>query len=288
MTHHQGHHTLAEGPARGDGADLHAHATPITGGDRAGARDARAPMARARRRRAVHAARSSVIGLGAAAAIALGAVSASGVWRDADPPVPPAPPVPTVTTVPSVTTAPEPPRLTPLEPILTMTGTSLRVPADHATNSTTTPWPEYWCGAPTEVSPDVNATTGLGVPGITTTGTAFRENGELIVRMSLTNTGPTTLSGRWLQYLGFTVERDGRRVGAANLEGSLILPTSWAPGTTLDVEMSAGPWTCTFMLGEPWRPGQYQVVANPWLAGPETLQSDGLTWIGSTFAFTLD
>lgn len=187
---------------------------------------------------------------------------------------------PVASVVGSVGTAP---RATPSESAITMSTTPFRVPADRSTDSTSTEGAESWCGAEAAGSMEP------GDVAIATDATGFRDNGQLVVRASLTNAGSGTISGAWLDTLALIVARDGRQVGIAQLTSSLVLPDAWSPGQTLDVELSAGRFTCTFMHGEPWPAGQYQLLLHASIAGPDTHAYDGGELFGGgPFTFTLD
>ncbi len=191
---------------------------------------------------------------------------------------------------PSFTPGPKPPtgqvfELTP--------GTPLRLTTGQTMNATNDTWDELVlsCGTPVQRTlPDA------GKPTLTTAATAFVDGGELVVRVSMTNTSTQDLTHVSFPYPSVDVSRDGATVGRAWLDGKLTLPWDavWRRGETLEVEWSLGPNTCAFVGDEPWPAGEYAIDPSFALVydfnlpdGPTaTGFSERIT--GGPFPFTLD
>lgn len=153
-----------------------------------------------------------------------------------------------------------------------------------------TPWPTAWLAT----HGAENGWREPPPPGTTNpfslSATGFRDGGELIVRVTTTNAGPT-VSDAWIASPGVTVVKNGRIVGWRHMWNMAYAPATWGSGQTVQLEMDLGEFTCTFMMGEPWPSGTYEVYVQetmdllPQAGYPERWRS-GV--VGGPFTFTLD
>jgi hypothetical protein len=143
-------------------------------------------------------------------------------------------------------------------------GTPLRLGPSATWNNSNLPAEEQalWCGAPAPTASLRNDP----VPALTLTGSGFRDGEELIVQMTLTNTWGSPVPSGSMIYPSVSVSRNGRIVGNANAYvSSYSLPEPLQPGESVQLEMSLGHFTCTFMMGEPWPAGTYELDAGTYL-----------------------
>ena len=153
-----------------------------------------------------------------------------------------------------------------------------------------TPWPPQWLATTGEMN---NRTplppAGVGNP-FSVAATGFRDGSELVVRVTTTNVG-TAVSDAWIASPGVTVVKDGRIIGWRNMWNHAYAPATWATGQTVQLEFPLGQFTCTFMQGEPWPAGTYEIYVQQTMdvlpqTGYATRWSYGAE--GGPFTFTLD
>jgi hypothetical protein len=141
-----------------------------------------------------------------------------------------------------------------------------------------------WCGT-------AASTTSLrndSVPSMTLAGTGFRDGEELIVQMTLTNTGESPLLRGSLEYPYMAVSRDGTIIGSAyGFLSSFALPAPLQPGESVQLEISLGQSTCAVTGGEPWPAGTYELFAEAYLVVGKDVRPD-IAGYGVRTTFTLD
>lgn len=179
-------------------------------------------------------------------------------------------------TIPSGT----PPATTARDPIQLLLNAPVRLGTDATRNNVSEgrdndPALATWCGADAAA---MGLGTGVSTEGTpaTVTGTAFlSDTKELILQMTTTNTGPT-LTNSQVQFPDVWVVKDGRVVGKAyDPSPTAYKAPTWPTGSTVQLEMSIGQFTCTFMYGEYWPAGTYQLYASHGLSVPGTASSAG-------------
>lgn len=153
-----------------------------------------------------------------------------------------------------------------------------------------TPWPLPWLttmGANNHLTPPPpdDVANRFGV-----TATGFRDGADLVVRVTTTYTG-TAVNDAWIASPGVTVVKDGRIIGWRYMWNMAYAPATWGNGQTVQLELPLGEFTCTFMNGEPWPAGTYEVYVQQAMdvlpqTGYATRWSYGAE--GGPFTFTLD
>ena len=165
-------------------------------------------------------------------------------------------------------------------------GSPLRLGPSATWNNTNVPADEQalWCGTPAPTGPLRND----AIPALTLSGTGFRDGDDLVVQLTLTNTWSNPVPSGQLIYPYLSVAKDGRVVGNAQVNmSSYSLPAPLQPGEAVQLEMSLGPLTCTFMLGEPWPAGTYELNAGVFLYVPPDV-TPGIPGYAVRTTFTLD
>lgn len=109
-------------------------------------------------------------------------------------------------------------------------------------------------------------------------GTASLVDGQLVASITALNTG-RHLRSTSVSYPEVMVVRDGRVIGRAAPGGSELPVADWPTGGELTTQVSLGLHTCTFMRGEPWPAGTYELYAYQW----GSVMAEGGPW-----TFTLD
>jgi len=151
------------------------------------------------------------------------------------------------------------------------------------------PWPSWPPGFPDAPSEHGTAPAGTPEP-VTVSATGFRDGTELVIRFTTTNVGPPA-SDVWLVAPGVIVAKDDRIIGWASDWNIPYESPTLATGQSVSLDLSLGASTCTFMMGEPWPAGSYEVYVQqnvdiPAQAGyEEPWRYDVL---GGPFTFTLD
>jgi hypothetical protein len=175
----------------------------------------------------------------------------------------------------------------PTEQSATLTvGTPLRLGPSATWNNSNVPAEEQalWCGEPAPTAPLRNDP----VPALTLTGTGFRDGADLVVQMTLTNTWDSPVPSGSLIYPGVLVSSNGRTIGNAQANmSSYSLPGQLQPGESVQLEMSLGQFTCTFMMGEPWPAGTYELDAWTYLYVGQDV-TPGIPGYQVRTTFTLD
>lgn len=144
------------------------------------------------------------------------------------------------------------------EPFHLAPGVPLRLGTALTTNNATMSGTDQmsFCGkdvagvTPTPNTPQTRATLSA---------TAFLADGELVVQMTTTNTGPA-LAGADIGLPMAYIARDGRLVGLVQNPTSYFAIDQWPAAGSVQYELAVGRFTCTFMLGEPWPAGTYDVI----------------------------
>lgn len=162
--------------------------------------------------------------------------------------------------------------------------------ADELCGATSTPWPPDWLTS----TGSTNGWRGEAPAGTTApfgvTATGFRDGGALVVRVTTTNVGPA-VDDAWIASPGVTVVKDGRIIGYRHVWNWAFEAPTWSTGQTVQMEFGLGPLTCTFMNGEPWPAGTYEVYVHQ---NMDVLAQTGYAepWrydaVGGPFTFTLE
>ncbi|NTW38863.1 MAG: hypothetical protein HGA44_03075 [Cellulomonadaceae bacterium] len=110
-------------------------------------------------------------------------------------------------------------------------------------------------------------------------GTARLVDGQLVASITAINTG-RNLRSTSVSYPEVVVVRDGRVIGmAAGPNDAGLAVDRWPTGGALTSEISLGAHTCTFMYGQPWPAGTYQLYA---------YQTGSTRAEGGPWTFTID
>lgn len=153
-----------------------------------------------------------------------------------------------------------------------------------------TPWPPQWLATTGEINNRKPAPPAGVANPFSVAATGFRDGSELVVRVTTTNTG-TAVNDAWIASPGVTVVKDGRIIGWRNMWNHAYAPATWGTGQTVQLEFPLGEFTCTFMQGEPWPAGTYEVYVQQAMdvlpqTGYPARWSYGVD--GGPFTFTLD
>lgn len=161
---------------------------------------------------------------------------------------------------------------------------------ENLCGAASTPWPPEWLtrmGTNNYLKPP--PPPGVANPfGVAATG--FREGAQLIVQVTTTNTG-SAVNDAWIVSPGVTIVKDGQIVGWRHMWNNAYAPATWGSGQTVQLEFPLGETTCTFMRGEPWPAGTYEVYVHQAMdilpqSGYATRWSQGVT--GGPITFTLN
>ncbi len=109
-----------------------------------------------------------------------------------------------------------------------------------------------------------------GYPTALIAGGARLVDGSLVATVTVLNTG-RSLSEASVGPVTVQVRRDGKVVGqGATAELPAAAIGAWGSGVAVELSLAIGPLTCTYMNGEPWPPGDYELYASvttAWGAG---------------------
>lgn len=144
------------------------------------------------------------------------------------------------------------------EPFHLVPGVPLRLGTELTMNNATKSAQEQesFCGKDTST---VTLLPNTPQAPATFSATAFLTDGELVVQMTTTNTGPAS-AGAVIGLPMAYIARDGRLVGLVQNPTSPFAIDQWPTAESVQYELAVGRFTCTYMLGEPWPTGTYEIL----------------------------